>query len=223
MKKNSFLRLAGLMLVMAMITTIALGGTLAKYRAEAVGQAAAKIAKFSVIVGEGTDHEVDIAIPDQTISIPLFETVLDTVDSQPDAHVSDGYIAPGTRGAFDLDIVNRSDVALDITVSILGPTGPDGAPNPYIEFLYKEFDGPGALWSPGGLAGGSGMPKITLLPGESISYNSNNIFDNTVLWRWQFERSVDANVAESALGVYAAANPETVWNATVTITATQVD
>lgn len=67
MKKNWFLRIAGIMLALAMITSCFVGSTFAKYITKATGEDGARVAKWGVLIGiEGTAFGDEYAAEDES-------------------------------------------------------------------------------------------------------------------------------------------------------------
>lgn len=114
-KRSPFLKIAGGMLAVSLLTTCVISGTMAKYTSSANGSDTARAAKWSILVN-GTDIATTES---QNLSFNLFGTVAgDTgvhdnyVDGEldndadvmdVDAETGDTIIAPGTMG--DLAVV----------------------------------------------------------------------------------------------------------------------
>lgn len=111
MKKNRTMRVAVLMLALALVTCCFVGSTFAKYTSTAGGSDSVKVAKWEIGVTDTTTPEatsVDIT-GSNSITFDLFNTIKDTDDSA-ETDVKAGLIAPGTQGSFSYEIANLSEV-----------------------------------------------------------------------------------------------------------------
>lgn len=110
MKKNWFLRIGLIALVLAIATTCLVGGTFAKYTTTVSGNDTIEVARF---LFEATDGAVELDTP--TAAIDLF------ADAEPvvaDGTVAAGNIAPGVGGTFMLVFdATTTDVDLVLTGS----------------------------------------------------------------------------------------------------------
>jgi len=204
-RKNGFLRIAGILFLAAMITNIAMTGTLAKYTASATGTSTASIAKFSVSIGS-----TDIA-QSSTVTIDLFKNVMEldnsgNVDSNAEltADVSSGKIAPGTGGKVVISVVNNSDVKVTVTFSSVTAT---------LNGIPLEFSDDNVRWTTTPSAA-IGSNSVTLAAGNTTSTEIAELY-----WRWPFYVSAAKDDADTLLGVAATATA----TVTLNITATQVD
>ncbi len=115
MRKNKTMRAATLLLALVLITSCFVGGTFAKYTSSKDATDTAEIAKWDVKIGtqsitDGTDTNL-------TLDLFSDSTIVDTVDGNADEHVTAGKIAPGTKGTFEIEVTNSSDVAATVTVT----------------------------------------------------------------------------------------------------------
>ena len=111
MKKNNFLRIAAITVVMAMFATCILSGTttLAKYASAATGSAGADIAAWKDIM-----FDTDDVIAGTIATADLFGNIQHHA-----AGDDQDKLAPGTFGDLSgLDITNGSDVDITVTVEI---------------------------------------------------------------------------------------------------------
>lgn len=111
MKKKGFIgRLAAVAVVLCLITMSLTAGTLAKYASEASGNATATVAKWAIKFTDGGSNTYD----DTTdIALTLKDTTLGA------DLVTDGKIAPGTSGKFQLAVDGTgTEVAFDYTITL---------------------------------------------------------------------------------------------------------
>ena len=116
MKTNKMMRIASVLLVAVLLSTCVISGTFAKYTSTATATSTAKVAKWDVSVESTKLDSVT-----KTFTFDLFETIVDTVDDNEDDDVAEGHIAPGTKGVYELEITNTSEVAVNYTVEIDAP------------------------------------------------------------------------------------------------------
>lgn len=136
-KRSPFLKIAGGMLAVSLLTTCVISGTMAKYTSSASGSDTARAAKWSILVN-GT--EIATRTP-QTMDFDLFNTIGDDDNGYDDdvnvVNVSEdepAIIAPGTGGKIDLVITNNSEVTAEYDLE-LSENNPSGIPIQY------SFDG----------------------------------------------------------------------------------
>ena len=208
MTKNRSIKIAVLVLALALITSCFVGTTFAKYVSQGSAAGSLTVAKWAVsFAGE------DITPADEgEIQINLFDTILDTNEEDGDEEttgekdVKSGLIAPGTTGEFDLEVTNDSEVsaAYSVSFTVTGAAVP-------LEF---SVDG-GSSWDTA-IATQTG----TILYTESADDNDATI---NVKWRWAFEQTNVAagDLADTTLGAYDGEAPKVTVTANVTVT--QVD
>lgn len=223
MKKNKMMRIASVLLVAVLLSTCAISGTFAKYVSTGTATASATVAKWDIKVNNG-----QLAAPNPDISFNLFDTRYDSDGKNIDADVTDEVLAPGTTGSFKFVIVNASNVSADYTISFEEKVdnienvkaGEDPVTRVPIEYSLD-----GQTWKE--------SIKDLKISSTEDKYLSISTTDNskteTVYWRWQYERSDDADekaaadAIDTALGIAAQGeNPPTV-TITATITVTQKD
>lgn len=113
MKKGIISKLGAGAVVLTLVTASLVGGTFAKYAKNIEGKATATVAAFSFNEGNAGF---------QTVGVKLIES---------------GLLVPGVKGTVDIELVSKSDVAVDYTIDIgTLPTLPGGT----IEF-YEDKDG----------------------------------------------------------------------------------
>lgn len=230
-KKSPMLRVASVMLVLCMVLSCSVFGTLAKYTSATNGTDGLKVAKWEFEV-----DSVDIAnTTAQTIELDLFNTIQDdnnpTVGGADDGNVDNAadtaantaqIIAPGTGGAFNLVVKNLSEVDaeydLDLTITKSDNTIP-------VEF--KAVDSKGITlhdWT-------YNIDDLDFTNRQLAYLNQGTDIDEetiTISWRWAFEQPADGDelatkdAADTALGIAAQASAPTI-EVQADIVATQVD
>lgn len=210
MKKNMFLRVASVLLVLTLLSACAISGTFAKYTAEAKAEDSARVAKWSFKV-----DKTNIATS-ETFTFDLFKTIEDEAGGKEDdvAKAGEGetpIIAPGTSGKISLVLKNDSEVSANYAVTFSANEA--GVP--------LEFSSDGTTWE-------TDITKLNIAASDStkLAYASGTA-TVTLQWRWAFTSTEEGwdDDKDNALGKAAAAD---VINAatpkiTATITATQVN
>lgn len=172
MKKNRTMRVAVLMLALALVTCCFVGSTFAKYTSTASGEDKVTVADWEINVGPNS--EVDITGAD-TITFDLFNTIKNTDGANEDA-VSAGMIAPGTQGSFVLKITNNSDVAAEYSLTFTDTNAPKNL----------QFKVNGGAWG----------ADIAAVAPTYIAIGTTA--EVTVEWQWLFG---DANADDTADGI----------------------
>lgn len=103
--KNKTLRLALLVLLLAVVTMSVISGTLAKYVESVTGTDTARVAKFeytlSGMTGDG-----------DTKTLNLFDSVTDTGILGNLANDGKKLVAPGSEGSINVELTNKSEVKI---------------------------------------------------------------------------------------------------------------
>lgn len=172
MKKNRTMRVAVLMLALALVTCCFVGSTFAKYTSTASGEDKVTVADWEINVGPNS--EVDITGAD-TITFDLFNTIKNTDGADEDA-VTNGMIAPGTQGSFVLKITNNSDVAAEYSLTFTDTNAPKNL----------QFKVNGGAWG----------ADIAAVAPTYIAIGATA--EVTVEWQWLFG---DANADDTADGI----------------------
>ncbi len=197
MTKNRSMRIAVLVLALALITCCFVGTTFAKYASEATGSASVTIAKWAFTSGSADIIDAD------DLAIDLAATILDTDTDEVDQDVNAGKIAPGTYGSGTYVITNESDVTANIKLDLTVPTN--------LQFLGFEKTAKVGT----GVAAELTAAGVNVPAGETVTI--------TVSWEWAFD-TVDPvgqnDVRDTDLGVAADGTATTI---PVTFTFTQVD
>ena len=200
MTKNRSIKIAVLVLALALITSCFVGTTFAKYTSTATGTASVEIAKWAVKVG-GTN----LATYTNDVPFNLFDTINDTKDSNDEEDVRDDMIAPGTKGAFSFTVENDSDVVATISVAISKTSGPDVP----------------IAWTLGGVAC-TNLDDLNTKIAAALADAGEIDADAVTLeigWSWAYEIAENASdVSDTAIGVTGGTLAYL-----ATITATQVD
>ena len=211
MKKNRTMRVAVVMLALALITCCFVGSTFAKYVSTKSAQDAVTVAKWSFKV-----NGADIATSDFTFN--LFNTITDDDKAKIDAgtdddHVVNDLIAPGTGGKFAIELVNDSQVYANYSIALADGDTDDATTFKNVPLLFS-LDG--ETWK--------ALADFTI-PSAELAYTdgADDGADEatvTIYWMWAFEQTDVAagDLADTTLGI---TPPEVIVKAT--ITATQVD
>lgn len=175
MKKKSYVgRLGALALMLTVITTCLLGGTMARYVTEVTGSATATVADWSFKAnnnGNGTTFT----------TIDLGSTTNRT--SYNGKTLKEGVIAPGTSGKFTISIDGTGsdvgiDYAVDIKASTTTPSGGTKLPDDLM-FSTNEINAQNT---------GSTLNSLTM-PTGTIDYSATADAmkkDITIYWAWGF-------------------------------------
>lgn len=206
MKKNNFMRAAGVMLVLCLILSCTVFGTMAKYTSDIEGSDSAAVAVWKINVGDQ-----DIATVTDPLTFELFSTVKDTAGAD-EADVATGngvnLIAPGTSGSFDLVIENASQVNAQYTIEL---TESEGNTIP----LQYSVDGDNWVDS---------IEELVMndLTDNALAMEATETV--TVYWQWGFEggHAGQTDLTDTGLGVDAQTAPATV-TITAKVIAEQVD
>ena len=173
MKKKSYVgRLGALALMLTVITTCLLGGTMARYVTEVTGSATATVAAWSFKAHHG-GSELTTTTP-----INLGDTSYD------ETTLKKGVIAPGASGKFTIEIDGSgSEVGIDYDVAIkASTTKPDASgTNLPDDLLFSTEE---ITASKPGVA----LDNLTI-PTGNIDYSAtaNNMKkDITIYWAWGF-------------------------------------
>ena len=109
MKKNRTMKVAALLLALTLMTSCFVGGTFARYVSTASLSDTVTVAKWDVQLDANTLDYTETATFDFT------ETWKDS-DGNTEEDVMSKYLAPGTKGSFDLLVENKSDVTAEYKI-----------------------------------------------------------------------------------------------------------
>ena len=209
MKKNYFLRASVLLLALCTLTAgvFVSTGTMAKYIASGEGSASARVAKFSVKIGDAADtigEEIAATAGSVTTlgadsSATLFSAIFkDTYGTTVISGKTpkDKVVAPGTDagGSNIIKIWNASEVSVKVKVEITGTTAIGGATGATMVPLQFSIDG-GATWQGTGSASNAAtfpivlQNDITLPPNQTQGTATMNL---SLQWRWVFDVTTPA-------------------------------
>jgi hypothetical protein len=202
--KNTF-RVAALLLVACLISSVMLSGTFAKYTSEYAGRDTALVARWDF-----TSDSITGGTAEVPINLDLFQHTLPHVNSS-FIEEDDTYyiIAPGVSGEFVIEMDYIADVDADVTIDITELDGNAEVPMEY------SVDG-GETWIiladlPEELAtniigDGKGTESNPATPGvfriAAVDHGSITPVEisETVQWRWAYDRDdLDSPVAYNAL------------------------
>ena len=174
MKKNKMMRIASVLLVAVLLSTCAISGTFAKYVTEETATDKAYVAKWDIdLAGNNTDTK--------EFEFDLFNTVLDTKDSAEETNVAkeDGkvIIAPGTKGSFDIVLVNNSQVDAQYKIEFTNTL--NDVP---LTFAYSV----------------DGQVSSTSELSNFVAINMDKTVTVTVSWEWPFNENHDATTNDNA-------------------------
>ena len=131
MKKNTMMRIAAVVLMCALVTACFASSTFAKYTSAATGTDVARVAKWEIVQGTGS-NAVTITGSSPVVKVDLFSTVLDSngsTETDVASAKADKVIAPGTKGAFATDaIYNNSEVTANIEIKVKSITNTANIP-----------------------------------------------------------------------------------------------
>ena len=164
MKSNK--KKIGLIIVLAIVLlAIILGYTFSKYTQSVTIQTSSSVAKWQ-FAGEIANSENSST----TSAISL----ADTIDSET---ITDGKIAPGTSGEFDIIIdATGSEVDIDYTISITEET--DKPTNLIFTYNDVEYNNLSDLIS-------------SAISSGTISKNGDQTVTYTISWEWPYETEID--------------------------------
>ena len=212
MSKNKTMRLGAVLLVLALLTSAIIGGTLAKYTASTDSSDTARIAVW------GFDEETKIEIENL-----LFATsYTDPADEKTTVDADVNVIAPGTEGEVEVNFLAKDgvtpEVAYEITFSTEGSEAAEDIQN------NKNI-----VWSLDGTAYDSWEDFLAAIEDLSEEVEPNHLPANDgkhiVSWEWLFEDADEEQIDASDEVDTAAGNADEDLNVTlvISVTATQID
>lgn len=201
-KENKLTKVAIFALLIAIVAIVLVSGTYARYTTNLTGTSSVQIAKWAWNI---SGDDIDANTTEYTLD--LFSTIKDTATygTTNEAHVIDGKIAPGTTGAFDIQITNKSEVDAEYSVTF-------GEENPLGAAIEYSTDG-GKTWG-----------SVAVLDVATTSIGQNETVTVPIQWRWSFTAEgnaaaqVDRNNADTLVGFGADTTDTTVPVVTVTAT-----
>lgn len=221
MKKHSAWRLAGLLLVLVLVTSCFVGGTFAKYVTSGTGTDTARVAKFGVTVtANGSTFAADYATDDASVASTISRSVVSSDNSK--------LVAPGTSGNMtSVTLAGTPEVAVNVKYEAtftLNDEWKDAEGNFYcpLEIKVGTTTYKGTAYTS---AAEFAAAVETAIEDYSKNYTANNNLATAattpaVSWSWAFEGD---NVKDTYLGNQAAAGHAATVSLTVVTTVTQID
>ena len=198
MKKK--LSILAVLLLAVTISAYSVGGTYAKYTTTANVTGTAPVAKWAIAMKSG-GQEI-------TTTFDLVSTRKDTVDSNAEADVAAGKIAPGTYGNFALEVDGTgTEVSFNYGLTFTVTNMPTN-----LKF-YSNADMTTEITATDGV--------YSITSGTVAVDAESKIAQSTVYWKWVYENAPGetANDEADTTNGLAAAN----MTVSATVTATQVD
>jgi hypothetical protein len=201
--KNTF-RVAALLLVACLISSVMLSGTFAKYTSEYAGQDTALVARWSFEALGGT-----LATEDPTeIKLALFDHVYNTHINRTAADEETYIIAPGVSGDFTIQMAYLADVDADVKITFQ-ESGDLSGQNFPIEY---SADG-GSTWVAydelaeefidqiitTGITEAVADDTFTIASVDDEETDAINI-SQTILWRWPYYVDDASDDVDTGLG-----------------------
>ncbi|MHB1152196.1 MAG: hypothetical protein ACYCWE_15815 [Eubacteriales bacterium] len=193
MKKNWLFKLFSIVVILTLISTFLISGTLAKYATSVTAANSVTVAKWvAIFQNNGTGNSV-------------YTSTFDLIGTLNDTGVNGNLLAPGTSGSFNLVYdTNGTQVARNILVTM-------DASALLNSLTYLKFYSDSNFTTE--IAPVSGV--LTLLNMNAGPLDAGNGTIN-VYWQWPFANANDE--ADTADGIAAAT-----YSVTVTFIATQID
>lgn len=206
MKYGKLMKRAGAAaFVLTVISSCIVGGTLAKYTTTVAGTGSAIVAKWAPTFKGGSNGSFN-----DTVEVNLTDTTLN-------AKVTDGKVAPGTSGSFDVQ-VSRGATDVEFTYSITMSNMKNRPAN--LKF-YSDQNFNNELTETDG--------EYKLFANETMSLTGDESKTKTVYWQWPYavDGETDAAAESRDAADSEAGNKATVSNADkmtfdIHCTATQV-
>lgn len=213
-KRSPWIRTAALALGLCLVVSTGICGTLAKYTSGASGNDVVSVAQWKIEVADVTNGSAAVDITgNDTVSFDLFNTIKDTGNVDAETDVKAGMIAPGTAGAFQMTVANKSEVNATYNIVFTEADTTDGAKLPVL-YRLKLNSGEYTAWG-----------EIASLNQTANAIAMESGVDTILVeWMWAFEQTDVAagDLVDTGIGVGAqtTANELTV---TAAITVVQVD
>ncbi len=205
MKKQRFFMLGIITVLVAVLSLTFVSSTFAKYTSTVSGTDTAKVAKWEW-------NYKGAKIETNTVSFDLFNTILDTKGGAAETDVDANLLAPGTKGSFEIKLVNKSEV--NATYSITFASELQGGLG-YLPIVFVLKDGED-----------NELARDTQLSAfnekiKDVVMNMNSATDDvyTIEWEWVYEGN---NTSDTELGE-AAQSGNVQYKVDMMIVMTQVD
>lgn len=198
-KKGILLMLVLLLFVMG---TYFVTGTYAKYTTEVTGTSETAIAGWAWEINDEA-----LTKDTTTYELNLFETINDSNATDEEGNVTDGLIAPGTSGEFDIKIKNNSEV--DATYAY--------------DFEVINNLGAKIQWSTDNATWTENIADLNV--SETTLAIGSEAATKTIYWKWVFEDNETQDAKDTEVGFAAAAADAEAKKVVVTATLnlTQID
>jgi len=227
LKKDLWVKLAGLAIVLTLISSSLVSGTYAKYVKSVTGADTARVAKFAFALKEGAS-ELATQATDSEATFSIFDYT-DTGVYNDGVNGTSKFIAPGTTGSFELLVQNLSEVDVAVTMSASETNASSipvyytiGAePQRYSNILTGTYtgDGGGTYKTLADLGTDLGTAAGTLQATDNSTATEKTVKIN---WTWAFTADAQAgqsDEADTSLGITGTATVKL----SVQVTMTQAD
>jgi len=220
-KKDLWVKLAGLAIVLTLISSSLVSVTYAKYVKQVTGTDSVRVAKFAFKVKEGA-----VELTEGSTASATFDIFSMTEDTGVYNNGSSGtFIAPGTTGDFTISLENLSEVDVTAAFALTETNASsvpvyytiDGSTQRYSGVLNDDtYDTNKTYQSMAEFAAALGTATGTL---EATDGSASTSIDVKVYWTWAFESAGthQTDTGDTALGVAAVA-PTVELDVEVTVT-----
>lgn len=172
-KKLKLSKIVVFVLMLTIIATIFVSETYSRFTTTASGSDSVVVANWSF---EVNGKEIAVKGDAETIDFNLFDTIYDSDGENEETDVADGFIAPGTSGAFEFALQNTSEVTAQYGIEF-EVTNTNNIP--------IEYSTDGSTWT-NTLEDIIASEETTL----AIGQETKNV---VIKWRWSFDGDTDAD------------------------------
>ena len=210
-KKNTFMRLAMVLVLLVLVTTSAVGGTFAKYVTDGSADDSARVAKFGVNIVATSD---------------AFSTEYKNTEDKVTVKATEKVLAPGTSGTLaTVELTGKPEVAVNVayTVDLKLEKWQIGSEE-YCPLIFKigddvfKIDGSTITDVAGLEAAVEGA--FTGLNGDLAVNSDVSAKNSEMTWEWAFDGDDEK---DTALGNQAANGNHATISLEITCTVTQID
>ncbi len=214
-KKKFFLKVAGLMVAIMMLTMCIVAGTMAKYVSSGkTTGGTVTVAKWDIDVSVGEGAAGDLST---TVNLGSATWIIQPIKTNTAANnaVEANKIAPGTWGYTSIKVENKGDV--DATLKVTGDPKPSsGAESGNLQFKVVAMDSAGASYAEMTTKDGGNLTS-----GVKVS-KTNGVITIYICYEWKYEADGSADTNDGADTTMGTTGGELTLG-TLTITATQVE
>ena len=191
MKKNKMMRIASVLLVAVLLSTSVISGTFAKYTSEKSDSDTARVAQWNIKLNDAT------MTANSVFDFDLFKTIVSDEDdsNEDDSNETDvkegttdeAIIAPGTKGAFTIHLVNASEVTAQYAIDYIVTKSDDRIP---VKFSVDN----GEHWT-------DNLADIVASESTKLAMPNDGDTDEasiTIQWKWDFNGD---NTVDTSLGL----------------------